>query len=900
MAEEGLLRRIFTAVQEAPDATALLWYDPSNDARRAKSHQSYKEVWTVASQAAEVLRSLSQHETETKTALGDVSSQRVGLMLGGGAALAVLELAVLLAGFALVPLDAEEPLPRLQFIMEDAGPLLALVVAEPQVEKAQMLLQNSGSSGYPQAKRGTKLLRDSELLRSEVAETSDCRPPADVVEERISHIFFTSGSTGRPKGCMCSFHNLITYCLAKNTIHQVDRSSIVLVASAHTFDPSLGDFFATWVAGATVALAPRAVLQAALGSCLSNTEASHIQTTPGHFAAMEAIAAPHLRVVALGGELMPQPLLAWAADVRLLNTYGVTECTVYQAAAVLMPKSSPRLLGSALPGTRLLLAAGKGDDPTACVEDGSNEHGELWIAGPQVGLGYVRRPDLTSERFRGFPGLGRCFRSGDLAAARDGGWQLLGRRDGMVKLRGRRVELGEVEEVLLAAAPEVISAAAAVLVHPGPRLVLYCVLQGQQPADCEEVSCALLRRLGEDRLPSHMVPSVVIAVASLPMTGTGKVSRRDLAQRALPEDPEGQADLSGGAGSIAAAWSEVLGVPVRSPRAHFLALGGDSLAALRVCQRLAKRSANELGSFGELLPEPLLPAHLLSRPYLVDYLVHLQRSAVGADFKEPGSAGSVSTSQALQATGQASYQEILQQAAGVGALRAVRNILRQSDVHEPAACIRTPLHAACMNGRDEVVRLLLEARVSPTSADRNGVQPIHLAAQGGSEEVLTLLITARAKLDATSAEKQTVLHFAARSGAPGAVLNLLMAEPLTRKTRGARASSGGSGLKIDAKDGWGRSALHWAVVNGNRTVVLKLLEAGADRNLRDAAGETPLLIAERRAQCRAQDRPQDMGASVFGDIATLLGGSASTAKAEATASEKQPLGGLQAEHMRGT
>ncbi|CAE7947645.1 tycA, partial [Symbiodinium sp. KB8] len=634
MAEKGLLRRIFTAVQKAPDAAALLWYDPSSGVHKvaasgrsdasgvlcvfppclgttkavgfwpcmfayqlhmkAKRYQSYKEVWTVASQAAAVLRSLSQHETETeKTALGDVSV-RVGLMLGGGPALAVLELAVLLAGFALVPLDAEEPLPRLQFIMEDAGPLLALVVAEPQVEKAQMLLQNGSG--------GTKLLRDSELLRSEVAETSDCRPPADFVEEQISHIFFTSGSTGRPKGCMCSFHNLVTYCLAKNTIHQVDSSSIVLVASAHTFDPSLGDFFATWVAGATVALAPRAVLQAALGSCLSNTEASHIQTTPGHFATMEAGAAPHLRAVALGGELMPQPLLAWAADVRLLNTYGVTECTVYQAAAVLSPQSSPRLLGSALPGTRLLLAAGRGDDPKTCVEDSSDEHGELWIAGPQVGLGYVRRPDLTSERFRDFPGLGRCFRSGDLAAARDGGWQLLGRRDGMVKLRGRRVELGEVEEVLLAAAPEVISAAAAVLAHPGPRLVLYCVLQGQQPADCEEVSCALLRRLGEDRLPPHMVPSAVIAVASLPMTGTGKVSRRDLAQRALPEDPEGQADLSGAAGSIAAAWSEVLGVPVRSPRAHFLALGGDSLAALRVCQRLAKRSAKEVGSFGELLP----------------------------------------------------------------------------------------------------------------------------------------------------------------------------------------------------------------------------------------------------------------------------------------------------------
>ena len=183
---------------------------------------------------------------------------------------------------------------------------------------------------------------------------------------------------------------------------------------------------------------------------------------------------------------------------------------------------------------------------------------------------------------------------------------------------------------------------------------------------------------------------------------------------------------------------------------------------------------------------------------MADYLLHLQRSAVGADFSEPGSGSE--TSQALHAadqiaTGQASYQEILQQAAGVGALRAVRNILHQSDVHELAG-MSTPLHAACVNGRDEVVPLLLEARVSPTSADRNGVQPIHLAAQGGSEQVLTLLITARAKLDATSAEKQTVLHFAARSGAPGAVLNLLMAEPLTRKTRGAKAS-GVSGLKID-------------------------------------------------------------------------------------------------------
>eukprot|EP00438_Fugacium_kawagutii_P013070 Skav213371 [mRNA] locus=scaffold797:44433:48491:+ [translate_table: standard] len=174
----------------------------------------------------------------------------------------------------------------------------------------------------------------------------------------VSHIFFTSGSTGRPKGCICSLGNLFSYCKAKNEVHQVVKDSVVFVASAHTFDPSLGDFFATWLAGACVALAP---LDFPLGRCLEATKASHVQATPAHFATVEAGRSLALRTVALGGELMPQQIVDdWAGRVRLLNTYGVTECTVYQAAAVLLPESSRRELGAPFPGLRLFLAANRG------------------------------------------------------------------------------------------------------------------------------------------------------------------------------------------------------------------------------------------------------------------------------------------------------------------------------------------------------------------------------------------------------------------------------------------------------------------------------------------------------------------------------------------------------------
>ncbi|KAJ1529025.1 hypothetical protein HK405_002454, partial [Cladochytrium tenue] len=261
-------------------------------------------------------------------------------------------------------------------------------------------------------------------------------------DDAESHVFFTSGSTGRPKGCSATRGNLTAFCAARNEAHVVGSGAVVFVASPHTFDPALGDALAALAAGATVASARRSATFAALGKCLSSTLATHVCATPAAFGTLGdggwgPDELPALRVVALGGEPMPAAVAArWAGRVRLLNTYGVTECCVYQTVAEVAVDAHPlarRALGEALGATRVLLMAPASDavdwaamepvpedavtrlegsvtDTTAAaaaeaaaasLADGLDARsvGEVWIAGPQVGTGYVGRDELTRARF---------------------------------------------------------------------------------------------------------------------------------------------------------------------------------------------------------------------------------------------------------------------------------------------------------------------------------------------------------------------------------------------------------------------------------------------------------------------------------------------------------------------
>ncbi|KAK3256894.1 hypothetical protein CYMTET_33995, partial [Cymbomonas tetramitiformis] len=757
----------------------------------------------------------------------------------------------------------------------------------------------------------------------------------------------------------------------------VEEGSVCFVASAHTFDPSLGDFFATLCVGGALALAPRRTLFCSLGACLAITGATHVLTTPSLFATVDVLEKlPALRVVALGGEAMPTRLAQqWASRVTLINTYGVTECCVYQACAVLSADaSSTKALGSPLPGNRLLLVAGDGNDVTKLVPDGSNEEGEIWIAGAQVGKGYLNRAELTEARFVEHRGIGPCFRTGDLAVAAPGGWELVGRRDTQVKIRGRRVEVDEVEHVLLCAvgpaSPSPASSSVTTAEPRGPsaglladaavtanhgQLVAWCV-PGDGLGDASSLDAGLLQDVLrgelETRLPEHMVPARFVFIPALPTTSSGKVARGELATRPLPEvvDDSALPLSSGWEVAVMEAWQEEMGWAVRSAGAHFTELGGQSLGALRVCHRLytawvaqggetsrlsqdpredeaagPAAAATAGGEFGELLG-PLSPVELLKRPRLCAFAMHLQHEL--GDYPGGNSAGDelgvddgTRPSRPEEGAGELLYRAVASGSTGIAAFLLERapvnaeggrpvseRVLSSAragasgrtknrskggkgkrgtqgdhrvDLHQrPAVGADTgaylPLHVACANGHEDMVRMLLDYGVSATAPTRYGVTPLHMAltAGQGAMPVVQLLLAAKVGLASRDDDKQSVLHHAARSGAPLKVLNVLLERMHADKAVQAAEKCLGTQL-VDWTDRWRRTALHWAVVNGHRAVVVWLMEAGANVKLRDEK-ETALEIAERRARCGASERPDNARASTWGDIAKLLGGSGST------------------------
>ena len=448
--------------------------------------------------------------------------------------------------------------------------------------------------------------------------------------ERISHVFFTSGSTGTPKGCVATRGALAWFVAGKRETHRLDASSVVLVASPHVFDPSLGDVDASLAAGGCVALCPEAKLVSHLGACLAATAATHLTATPTalgsvrlanvsriekSFSGKNSLSPsrattnerksacplfPALRVVALGGEPTPRTLAeTWVGLVpTLANTYGVTECCVYQTFSKIEAgdAESRRRLGGVFPGVRAIHAAPPGDDPANAVDDDASAPrdesknkthdtpAELWLAGPQVGLGYAGDPTLTSARFRVVVGADgneeRLFRTGDVTKRGEGGGRvLLGRGDGQVKIRGRRVELGEIETAMRECLRDVVrDVAVTVTGKDGDggsdgALVAWAVplektREGTRRFETvskthaetthadsnglgvlvddafEEAfetptatTCDAMRWVLASRLPAYMLPARFAFVRALPRTASGKTARAAMARRGVPPPP---------------------------------------------------------------------------------------------------------------------------------------------------------------------------------------------------------------------------------------------------------------------------------------------------------------------------------------------------------------------------
>ena len=507
---------------------------------------------------------------------GDV----VGLALGRTTAMVASMLGVWGVGAAYLPLDPDQPPERLRYLVEDAG--------------ARAVIVGSGDAGWA---AGRPVLRWPDL---EPAGGPPDRPPDGplaVVPDRgaaradeAAYVIYTSGSTGRPKGVAVSHGSLANVVLSFADLLGTTERDPVLWSTTVTFDISALELFLPLVRGGRVVVAAeRHGLDVV--DLITGQDVHVVQGTPTFWRAVlpEAAGALAGRTVLCGGEPLAAEL---ARDLkrtgcRLFNAYGPTETTIWSTVAEVPDEpAGPVSVGAPVANTQVFIVDGHG------VELPRGIPGELCIAGAGVAIGYLGRPDLTAQRFGTHPAFGRFYRTGDVARWRhDGALELLGRQDRQVKLRGHRIELGEVESVLREA-DGVTDAVAVVTGDRQGQGRLHAFVRVGPGVAVPQLPERLWRYL-RDRLPDYSLPSGIAVLDAFPVTPNRKTDHRALAERVaaadhpgVPAPPEDDGDLTELTTALVDLWREALVRPGLGADDNFFLHGGQSLLALGLLGRV--------------------------------------------------------------------------------------------------------------------------------------------------------------------------------------------------------------------------------------------------------------------------------------------------------------------------
>jgi amino acid adenylation domain-containing protein/non-ribosomal peptide synthase protein (TIGR01720 family) len=518
---------------------------------------------------------------------------RVALCAERSPELVVAALAVLRAGGAYVPLDPAYPAERLAFMLADSGARLLLAHEEvlprlPEHGAELVILRSDGGPALPVPAAGD---------REGAGAGREPFPP-----DAAAYVIYTSGSTGTPKGVVVPHRGLAAVAHSQARLFGVGPGDRVLQFASPGFDASVFEMVMALASGAALVLAPREALLpgAGLAELLLRERVSVATLPPTALAALPAGDYPALRVVTVAGEACPAELVdAWGRGRRFFNLYGPTETTIWATAAECAPGGGRPPIGRPIVGARTFVLDAR-HRPA-----GTGVPGELYVGGAGVARGYLGRPDLTAERFvpdplSGEPGA-RLYRTGDRVRRRpDGALEFLGRMDHQVKVRGFRIEPGEIEAALLRR-PGVREAV--VLARedvPGDRrLVAYLTASGAAFSPDE------LRAWLRGVLPEHMVPGAFVLLDALPLTPSGKVDRKALpAPEARSRGarayvaPRDHVEMT-----LAQVWEEVLGVRPVGVTDDFFALGGHSLLAMRLAEEIEQRTGSRL-SLAAFLAEP--------------------------------------------------------------------------------------------------------------------------------------------------------------------------------------------------------------------------------------------------------------------------------------------------------
>ena len=511
--------------------------------------------------------------------LGVGPDAAVGVCLERSCDAVVACLGILKAGGAYVPLDPRYPRSRLAFMLEET--------------RARAVVTRQGFLGILPATAPRTVCLDSGA--EDLATEPDHDPQSAVTGEHLAYVMFTSGSTGRPKGVAVP-HRAVARLVVNTDYVSLTPDDVVAQAANASFDAATFEVWGALLNGARLQiLATDALLAPAeLAARLARHRITTLFLTTAVFNQM-AREIPEglreLRHLLFGGETADARaaarLLEHGFAGRLLHVYGPTETTTFAAwdRVVAVPPGATTLpIGRPIANTEVYILDSRGDLVPVGVP------GEIYIGGPGLARGYVNRPDLTAERFVPHPfsadPAARLYRTGDRARyLADGRIDFLGRLDEQVKIRGHRIEPGEIEAAL-AQHPGVREAAVVARELPGRGsvLVAYVVPDGRGPAGPHELREALA-----ERLPAYMLPAAFVMLERLPLTGNGKLDRGTLpppdAGRLLwprsaiaPRTPTEEA--------LAQIWAEVLGLERVGVEDGFFDLGGHSLLATRVLSRI--------------------------------------------------------------------------------------------------------------------------------------------------------------------------------------------------------------------------------------------------------------------------------------------------------------------------
>jgi amino acid adenylation domain-containing protein/non-ribosomal peptide synthase protein (TIGR01720 family) len=553
-----LPQQIDAWAKDSPDALAL------SDQQRSLSYEALRV------ESARLARRLQ--------ALGVGSETRVALCLPRSARYVIAVIAILRCGAAFVPLDPAYPAARRRFMLEDSGASL-LIADRPCADE----LQAQAITQDPDA-----------LFAASTAEETDAVDLQQPHPQSLAYVIYTSGSTGTPKGVGNTHAGLRSLAHAQRSTFGLQPDARVLQFASLSFDASIWEMTMAFGAGAALIVpdADTARVGEGLEQCMASQRISAATLPPTALATLDEGRLPALQTLVVAGEsCAPELVLRWGPGRKFYNGYGPSEASVavsveaWSAANDKTDSPGQLPLGRPLPNMQLhVLDADMQLLPPGVV-------GELYIGGAGLARGYLNRPDLTAASFLqdpyGAPGS-RLYKTGDRGyRLADGRVQFVGRNDHQVKLRGFRIELSEIEAVLMRHA-DVRHAAVLVRRHGVDDRRLTAYLETRAPLTNDS-----LRSFLGAQLPPHMLPAYFIILESMPLTVNGKIDRKALEMlETMPEQPSAGITMAiaiNYAGEterrLAAIWAQVLNAAQVLPGHNFFELGGDSILAIQVVSK---------------------------------------------------------------------------------------------------------------------------------------------------------------------------------------------------------------------------------------------------------------------------------------------------------------------------